>query len=619
MKEVIGDLRHSQLVSSFGVGAMIDLPSLTGVVMGLDYWEAAKCPAISEPRLLRAVQNALGNDGIAEIRQTPPKPDQNWVPYPTDPNGIPVALFPRWLRCPLCSTLAPTTSGLFELRTEAFKPDRTRYIHDGCQKRHSMPDSRMPAAVPARFVVACENGHMEDFPWEDFIHEGIACASPRLRLYEGSASGDAADVFVFCEACERRRSMADAFGRESAFFRDRQCGGYHAHLHNRREGCTGHVKAMLIGASNSHFPLSISVLSLPATTNPLEPVVQRHWATLTEVSGKAEVALLRRINQLGDLQTFSDDQIWEGIERARAPVEGGETDAGEEIKRPEWRLFSGTTPVRTERLRTTITEPPPSYAAKFARVVLVEKFSEVRAMIGFTRLESAGDMSDLVRLPEERRVPLSRRRMTWVPGVEVRGEGIFIEFDEAAVGAWETSAPVRNRIRLLVTAHERWCSARPWMTSPTHPPTARFVLIHTFSHLLMRELGIRCGYGTASLRERVYCAEAGDATGPMAGVLIGTSSSDSEGTLGGLVALGKPDALGDMVRAALLRACICSSDPICACYDASSSQKLHGAVCHSCGFVPETSCECSNRFLDRSLVIETIETHGAAFFEQQRQ
>jgi hypothetical protein len=225
-------------------------------------------------------------------------------------------------------------------------------------------------------------------------------------------------------------------------------------------------------------------------------------------------------------------------------------------------------------------------------------------------------MSELDALPPERRVPLSRKRMTWVPGVEVCGEGIFLQFDEAELARWEATETVKQRIRLMLAGHEHWCNARPWLTNRAAlaPPTARYVLLHTFAHLLMREMGIRCGYGTASLRERIYCAGVADAEGPMAGVFIGTSSSDSEGTLGGLVALGKSDLLDEILRAALARAAVCSSDPICAGHDPSQAQKLHAAACHSCAFVPETSCERSNSFLDRALVIETLDKQGASFF-----
>lgn len=616
MKEVVGDLRRSQLVSTFGIGSMVDLPSLSGVLMGLDYWEVAKCSPISEPRLLRTVQKALNNPGISEIREGPKQSDQGRSAFPTDPHGVPTAVFPRWLRCPLCSTLAPIESGLFTLRTEPYRIDRTRYIHEGCQRRGNRTDASMPAAVPARFVIACENGHLEDFPWVGFVHSDNPCAAPRLRLFESGVSGEAADVFVRCENCDRSRPMADAFGPKSDFV-GRSCSGYHAHLHASSQGCSGTVKAMLIGASNSYFPINISVLSLPVTKNPIEPIIQRYWSTLSAVQSEAELALLRRLGQLNELESYSDGQIWAGIQQLREGVPTEDSDANVDVKRPEWNLLAGTNgPILTERLTTSVsTELPSGFEKQLARVVLVERFTEVRALIGFTRIESAGEMSELDSLPPERRAPLSRKRLRWVPGVEVRGEGIFLQFSEAEIRKWEAKEEVKERLRALQIAHDKWCSARPWIPRNKRPapPTARYTMLHTLSHLLMREMGLRCGYGTASLRERIYCSQKDDPEGAMAGIFIGTSSSDSEGTLGGLVALGQPKVLSDIISTALSRAAICSSDPICAGYDAAQGQKLHGAACHSCGFVPETSCERSNSFLDRALVVETLDGNGAGF------
>ena len=151
----------------------------------------------------------------------------------------------------------------------------------------------------------------------------------------------------------------------------------------------------------------------------------------------------------------------------------------------------------------------------------------------------------------------------------------------------------------------------------SHPPFqgARYAMIHSLSHALMRELGIRCGYGTASIRERIYCAPPSDPEGPMAGVLLATASPDSEGTLGGLVALGAPAVFGGLLRMGLERLAVCASDPMCASYQPERRSNLHGSACHSCSFVPETSCERSNHFLDRALLVETMSNLGAEIFE----
>ena len=145
-------------------------------------------------------------------------------------------------------------------------------------------------------------------------------------------------------------------------------------------------------------------------------------------------------------------------------------------------------------------------------------------------------------------------------------------------------------------------------------PGMRYVLLHTLAHLLIRELALECGYNAASIRERVYAETEGGKA--QAGILIYTAAADSDGTLGGLVELGKPDNLGRLLRQSLDRARICASDPLCAEHDPSKDQSLHGAACHACSFVSETSCERGNRYLDRALAIATLEVADSAFFQE---
>jgi MrfA Zn-binding domain len=132
----------------------------------------------------------------------------------------------------------------------------------------------------------------------------------------------------------------------------------------------------------------------------------------------------------------------------------------------------------------------------------------------------------------------------------------------------------------------------------------------------MRQLAIECGYTAASIRERIYCASNGAPDGPMAGVLLYTAASDSEGTLGGLVGLGEPKTLGRLLDQALYEARLCASDPLCAeHHPRRDGQRLHAGACHACMFAPETSCERGNRYLDRAVLVETVETGELAFFK----
>jgi hypothetical protein len=242
-------------------------------------------------------------------------------------------------------------------------------------------------------------------------------------------------------------------------------------------------------------------------------------------------------------------------------------------------------------------------------VLLLERLREVNALLGFTRVESPEEGAGDEAAP---RAPLGRSAPSWVPATQVHGEGIFIRFDSAILQTWADKAAVKAADERLRQGHRGWRHKRNLDPEEGYPGI-RYVMLHTLTHMLIRELALECGYNAASIRERIY-ADVEDGN-DQAGFLIYTAAADSDGTLGGLVELGKPENLGRLLRQALERAHICASDPLCSEHDPSKDQSLHGAACHACSFVSETSCERGNRHLDRSLVVPTLENPDAAFFE----
>ena len=194
----------------------------------------------------------------------------------------------------------------------------------------------------------------------------------------------------------------------------------------------------------------------------------------------------------------------------------------------------------------------------------------------------------------------------------MHGEGIFIQFEEDILREWEKLAAVKALNEKLLEGHRGWRNSRKLSPNDGYPGV-RFALLHTLSHILIREFALECGYNSASIRERIYADV--DAENPQAGFLIYTAAADSDGTLGGLVELGGPDNLGRLLRQALSRAKICSSDPLCCEHDPGKDKSLHAASCHACSFVSETSCEKQNRYLDRALLVPTIHATDAAFFD----
>jgi len=607
----VGELRPSQVLFTYGIGAIVDLPYISTIVMGLDDWEHPYPTVIGEERLLQVVRAILGSQ-VARLLAPPAAPEQIGPPNPFDEShtvGVPVAAFPRWMLCPRCRSLASLDSGLFQLKADLFRADKTRYVHVNCPSAGSPPP-----VVPARFLVACTYGHLDDFPWVRFVHGEIPCKA-RLKLRELGVSGEAADIQVLCETCGKQKRMSDAFGAEGAKNLP-ECNGRYPHLRTYdKNTCQERSRAILLGASNSWFSLVLSALAVPDALDKLGQLVEEHWHLLAKVTSQQNIELLRQIGQLGHFTAFSDAQIWEKVESKKNESRLDEDASPPSLKTPEWKVLSNPAVAPSARdFKVTSVPPPAGYEQVLRQVVLVERLREVQALIGFTRIESPGDFNDMMEMPEERRAPLSRKRPTWVPAAEVRGEGIFIEFREDALRNWLSGAAQRHHDHTFMEAHMQWRKARHMEDVMFGYPGLRYVLLHSFAHALMRQLTLECGYTAASIRERIYSLPPESQHGPMAGILLYTAAPDSEGTLGGLVGLGLPEQLGRHIEGALEQMRSCTSDPLCAEHTGLQEHSLHEAACHACLFLPETSCERGNKYLDRSVLVATVDRTNLGFF-----
>lgn len=613
-RTAVGQLRPSQLLYTFGIGAVVDLPKIAAMVMGIDDWDVAYCQPISEERLLRAVQEVLG--GQVRSLRSPPIPPETSGSEPFSDSakiGVPVAPFPRWMVCPYCHLLAPLGSSMIDLQPHPYRPERTSYRHVNCNK-----PGRPPTMLPARFLLACKNGHLDDFPWHWFTHKGPSECVGALKLYVLSLSGEASSVEARCEACGSGRRLSDAFGEGAAGNLPPRCPGRRPHLRDYDEvECAEPLKAILLGASNSWFPLTQSALYVPVSADPLDQLVEEHWATLEKVTEPGGITLLRSLNLLNAFAVYADAAVWAVVERRRNPEEAREESLEPtDLKTPEWRVFSqpDSCPPAPDFLLTPVA-PPRGFEQPFKKVVLAERLREARALIGFTRIESPGEFSEPEEVPAARIGAISRKPPTWVPAFEVRGEGLFLEFRQEALKDWLSRPAVQDRQRAFFEGHRRWRDARRIPSPEGGFPGLGYVMIHSFAHALMRQLALECGYASAGIRERIYWRSP-EFEEPMAGVLIYTAAPDSEGTLGGLVSLGRPDLLGEHIRQAMDMAGLCASDPLCAEHrPLGDALSLHGAACHACQFMPETSCERGNRYLDRSLITPTVEIPDVAFFD----
>jgi hypothetical protein len=619
----VGGVRPSQMTHTYGVGALVELPYLSVVVNSIDQWkDPVHRRTIVEPRLLDAVRHDLYPQ-VATLETAPWMEETQKVTDAWAHVGVDAWAFPRWLRCsnPVCHRIAPIEAGLFTLKVDPYKPHEAGYWHEGCIRGRS--DAR---ALPVRFVVACPAGHLDDFPWDAFVHRDNprrlcpqAGQGAELRLEDSGYAQRATDLEVVCKKCDAKAGMMLVFG-ETAEKALPRCRGRHPQAKDYDAGgCDNKARAMLLGASNLWFGMKRSALSIPEARDPVVDLATEHWDVLSKVPS-VEALQAKADAEAWDAWPWLVDahvdlaELWAEIERRRSG--GAEQPTGPvDLLTPEWEVFTTGKVAETDDFSMSAGGLPATvHADRFDATALITRVREVVALTGFTRIDSLdADDEGAARV---QRAPITGlgQKTSWVPASESRGEGVFVRLDEDAVRAWEDAHTGHPRLSAMVDAHRSWRTRRdldPDVATPAH----RFVLVHTLSHLLINELALEAGYSTASIRERIYARPQGTEREAMAGILLYTAEPDSEGTLGGLVALGKTKVLGRVIDNALRRAQLCSTDPFCAEHEPQDRDgSLHGAACHSCVFLPETSCQSANRYLDRAAVVPTLSCDDLAYF-----
>jgi len=587
-----GQIRRGQVITTYGPGALIDLPRHSAIVGGLDTWpKTGDLEEIDEPRLAHKLAIMTG---VIAPRLYAPPPESSDPSQP--PRGIGAWRFPEW----------------FVVQDEAGAEDRLRsrrLVHRKALDGKGRFEGR--EVVATRFVRACPRGHIDDLDWRGFVHGDDRSCFRQLWLDERGTSGDLGDLIVRCE-CGKQRSLYEATQLEMHPLGI--CRGARPWLgQNSREECNQPSRLLIRTASNAYFPQVVSVLSLPDRGSEVDTVVSELWEDLGIVEGPAELGFLKKKPKIADrLAPFADHEVLAAIERrksggaAERPVKQVELEAM--LAAPEG--FGDDVPVDPNfhaRRLPDHTWRRTARSGGIESVIQLHRLREVLALVGFTRLEAV--MPDI---NGEYDTDVERAQIaiepSWFPAVENRGEGIFLQLRATAVDAWLERTDVKERLAGLQAGHARWSADR----KSTRPfPGGTYVLLHTLSHLLIQSLSMRCGYPASSLRERVYT----DPAGGRYGILLYTASPDAEGTLGGLVQQARH--VEDHLAQALRMASLCSNDPVCAQHTPGTSLEqrwLHGAACHGCALIAETSCEMRNDYLDRALVVPALGVAGAAFF-----
>jgi MrfA Zn-binding domain len=427
----------------------------------------------------------------------------------------------------------------------------------------------------------------------------------------GTANPGLAGLTLSCPECNARRSMDGIFSKQT-WERFSKCSGKRPWLADADEDCDCKPRALQRGASNLYYPVTHSALSIPPWDDKLQDSLGSFWDSLVNVAEPAQRAGFISMLAQGDLGPIlaelklTPQGLADAIERRLQHYHEIDTT---DLKPAEYRQFmENAGDAEDENLefevrREFVPAVLERWVSSIARAV---RLREVRAMTGFTRINPPGD-------PDSPDVAtISKTRLAWYPAIEVRGEGIFLALNEDRLSEWEELDEVRNRAEAIDNRYrEDWQSRHGNDSSPPRTITPRFLLCHTLSHVLMRQLTLECGYSSAALQERIY---AGSNPSPMAGLLIYTATSDADGTLGGLQRQGEADRIEQTLRNALAGVEWCSSDPLCISDMMGAEGSFSHSACHSCVLVPETSCEEFNYFLDRGLLVGIPDHPEVGFF-----
>ena len=461
-----GQIRRGQVITTFGPGALIDLPRHSAIVGGLDGWpKMSDLEEILEPRLTRKLQ--FMTDVVAPRLFAPPI-DSN------DPReivkGIGVWRFPEWF-------VVQEASGREER-------DRSRrLVHRKALDEKWRFDGR--SVVATRFVRACPKGHVDDLDWRRYVHDAEDACRQQLWLDERGTSGDLADLVVRCECGKPPRSLYEATQIEMNPLGT--CRGARPWLgRNANEECKLPSRLLIRTASNAYFPQVVSVLSLPDRGSAVETSVRDLWDDLQIVDDAAGLAFLKKKPKIAErLAPFSDDEVLGAIRKTK----GGEAEE-KPVKQVELEAllavpqgFDDDVPVDPNFHARRL--PDRSWRRSkrsdgIESVIQLHRLCEVLALVGFTRFEAVTpDVNGEYETDVERaQIALEP---TWFPAVENRGEGVFIQLRAKAVMSWLARPSVGQRVEALASGYRHWSETA--RACALFLADRMYVLLHTLSHL----------------------------------------------------------------------------------------------------------------------------------------
>lgn len=633
LNKVEYSVRTSQAVLQYGVGAMVDFPDQTLMTAAPETWMKSVV-RINDERL----EKALNVDYFGMPYNSRFEND-NW--------GISYVRFPEWYFCPKCRSFKPLNEWIKQYK----RIGKTKWVeNDPDMVKHMLCPTCKQALVVSRLVTICEKGHISDFPWIKWAHvrnfsgSRPVCKNPSLLFKTGNSANEGLETLrVECKTCGASATLKDAFNNNIFEILSKStdnnesfiCEGKHPWKNSIDPSCDRYPQTKQRGSSSVYFPVSVSSIVIPPYSSVLNKKIEQctqydkglekisDYKALSVSQNIIDELIESSIKSSAEEIAMSIDESSEQVEKIlrRRWIESSEEDMNIlKYKFDEYDALSQELHISKKdygdfvRESTNIDDYYDSQSLGIKcikNISLIKKVREVQALIGFSRLKPAEQ--NVFSKKTKNIVSIKDEKTKWYPAYEVWGEGIFIEIDNDMIEKWlSRSAEPNKRAKIL---EQRFNDSYFGKESP-RKITPKFVLLHTLSHMLIKELSFNCGYSIASLKERIYCSDQEDGK-IMSGILIYTASGDSEGTLGGLVRQGYPDLFPKVFEKAIQSAKVCSNDPVCSLSGGQGRDFLNLAACYSCTLIPETSCEEFNIFLDRGLMVGTYENSNLGFFQNE--
>ena len=598
-------LRFSHLISYAGIGSIVrDNEDKLMSLVDTRYWTDKNGICTAEPLKRISPEIRACCAGGKKLKKPP-------VCTYDDKKGVvghalPAVVFPKWTVCPKCKLL----------HYNPWLSQRKDLVEDPICSDKACNGAKL---VQVTWCAASHQGYLNDVPWHNVCHLNSIqkCEEDGGENYLRISADSSGRTIVRCEKCGISEKIngikCGKINRPQPWLKFSDSPDF-------EPVDKDDVKILEVNDPRLYSPQTSNALVIPPESRQVARTVYDRIAGNTALLQRIDAirSQMKRNAEIGRLAReygCSKDEMSVALERLNNESEdefltGNDVDCKDQsLLRKEYDAF--LTPIDDlkeeedfvidikskawKQELSSLDDAPENFVIGrlVDQLVRVKRLREIRIYKGFTRPTLTDDDKAKGKQEKENR-PWIIGEQDWLPAIELYGEGVFFTLDEKLLSLWEENTAVRQRTSILSGQYEK----SHMLIEPLPPIEPRFLLLHIFSHLLMRELETMAGFPAASLNERMYSSE----MHKMAGILIYTAVPDIAGSLGGILECAKPKKFLSLLLNCFRQAAWCSLDPVCSEHEGQGPGLLNRASCHACALVPETACSYSNVFLDRNFI-----------------